>query len=171
PQPLRLAPPADDVREMLKFISETRSLARSCLEGDSRFDFWKIGQNAINRFDDSFESGLFACAKVRPGMHDQERQFKLVRASKFLGQRANRIRVKLSIRRSEVNEVISVAKNRQQLTPLDMIEESTDFAPLQGACKPLHVVLYENMHRGALDRKLALNSHDRPSAAGHMRTQ
>ena len=96
---------------------------------------------------------------------------KLVRAGKFLGERANRVRSKLWIRRSEIDEVISVGKNRQQLSPLDVVEESSDFVPPQWAGKPLHVVLYENLHGGALDRTRALNRHAHTAADGHVRAQ
>jgi hypothetical protein len=79
--------------------------------------------------------------------------------------------VKLSIRGSEIDEVISVTKNRQQFTPLDVIDESADFVSPQRAGKPLHVVLYENLHGCALDRTRALDRHARPAADGHVRAQ
>jgi hypothetical protein len=59
--------------------------------------------------------------------------------------------VKLRIRRSKIYEVISVPKYRRQFAPLNMIEEGADFFPPQRAGKPLHVVLYEHLHRRAVD--------------------
>src|SRR6476646_6587912 len=47
-QALGLEHALDDVGKLLKFVSQTRSLARSCLQCDSRFDFWKTSQHAIN---------------------------------------------------------------------------------------------------------------------------
>ena len=96
---------------------------------------------------------------------------KLVRASNFLGERANRIYSKLWIRRSEIDEVISVPKYRQQFAPVDMIEESADFFPPERPGKPLHVVLYEDLQRGALDRTRALNRHAHTAADGHVRAE
>ena len=60
-------------------------------------------------------------------MQHQKREFKLICADQFFGERSNGIGVKLRIRRSEVDQVIGVAKHRQQFTTLDMIEKSADF--------------------------------------------
>ena len=44
-----------------------------------------------------------------------------------------------------------MGKDRQQLLPLDVIEEIADFLRSQRTRKPLHVVLDEYLHDGAAD--------------------
>src|SRR6266540_1418078 len=52
-----------------------------------------------------------------------------------------------------------------------MVKKSTDFLLLQWASKPLHVVLYEHLHGGAVDRTRPLNRHAHAAADGHVRAQ
>src|SRR6516164_9072973 len=49
-----------------------------------------------------------------------------------------------------------------------MIKKSSDFVSRQRAGKPLHVVLDEDLHGGAMDRTRALNRHAHPATDGHV---
>src|SRR5256885_14669625 len=97
-------------------------------------------------------SAIFVFAEVRARMQHQKWQFKLIRTGKFFGEGANRIRMKLRISRSEVDEIIGVPEHRQQFAPLDMIEESSNLLPPQRPGKPLHVIFHEDLHGSAVDR-------------------
>ena len=68
-----------------------------------------------------------------------------------------------------VDQVVGVAEHRQQFTTVEVIEKSADFLAGQRSGKPLHVVFYKHLHRGAVDRSRALDSHAHPSADGHVR--
>ena len=70
------------------------------------------------------EPGFFAGAEMRARMQDEERQFELVRAEEFLGERAKRVGVKLRIRGREIDQVIRVRESRVELGALRVIEES-----------------------------------------------
>ncbi len=72
------------------------------------------------------EAGFLARAEMRARMQDQERQFELIGTRQFLGQRAQRVGVKLRIGRREIDQVIRVRENRAELGALRVIEESGD---------------------------------------------
>src|SRR5215469_1875666 len=52
-----------------------------------------------------------------------------------------------------------------------MIKESPDFCATERPCKPLHVVLHEDLHGCAVDRACTLNCHAHTPTNGHMRAQ
>src|SRR6266700_2970230 len=52
-----------------------------------------------------------------------------------------------------------------------MIKESADFLWPQRARKPLHVILYEHLHGGAVDRTRALDRHAHTAADRHVRAE
>src|SRR5205823_10705653 len=52
-----------------------------------------------------------------------------------------------------------------------MIEESADFHATERPCKPLHVVLHEDLHGCAVDRACALNCHAHATTDGHVRVK
>jgi hypothetical protein len=79
--------------------------------------------------------------------------------------------VKLRIRRSQINEIIGMPKDRRQLPPLDVIKKSADFVSRQRSGKPLHVVLHEHLHGAAVDRTRALNRHAYTAVDGHVRAE
>ena len=84
-------------------------------------------------------------------MQHQKWQLKLVCTGEFFREGANRIRVKLRISCSEIDEVIGVAEHGQQFAPLDVIKKGSDLLSPQRVGKPLHVVLHEDLHSGAVD--------------------
>jgi hypothetical protein len=88
------------------------------------------------------------CARV----HDQKRQFELVRPDEFFRERAERVGVELRIRRREIDEIVRVGERRGQFFPLGVIEKRRDLFRQQRPGEPLHVVLHENLNRRAIDR-------------------
>jgi len=52
---------------------------------------------------------------------------------------------------AEIDQIIRVAKNRQQLAALLMFEKRADFLAPERTREPLHVVLHEYLDRGAVD--------------------
>ena len=49
---------------------------------------------------------------MRAGMQHEKRQLELVRADEFLGKRAQRVGVKLRVRRGEIDQVIRMREDR-----------------------------------------------------------
>ena len=76
--------------------------------------------------------------------------------------------MKLRIGGCEVDEIIRVGKGRVKLGTLSVIEESGDFLAEQRPGEPLHIVLHENLHRGAIDRAGPLDGTMDPAADGHV---
>jgi len=52
---------------------------------------------------------------------------------------------------------------------LDMINKSSDFLSRQRTGKPLHIVLYEHLHGGAVDRTRPLDCHVHAPTDRHVR--
>src|SRR5437016_14408302 len=52
-----------------------------------------------------------------------------------------------------------------------MIEESADFHATERPCKPLHVVLHEDLHGCAVDPACTLNGHAHATTDGHVRAK
>src|ERR1051326_6873642 len=52
-----------------------------------------------------------------------------------------------------------------------MIEESADFRASKRPCKPLHVVLHEDLHGCAVDRACTLDRHAHATTDGHVRAE
>src|SRR6476620_6334086 len=76
--------------------------------------------------------------------------------------------MKLWIGGGEIDQVIGMGEDSLQFAALTMPQESGDLFLLQRASEPLHVVLHENLHGGALDRASALDGHVHTAADRHM---
>ena len=88
------------------------SPGRRCFERDAGFDFRIFSKHAVDRGDDFFESGFFACAEMRAGMKNQKWKLELIGPSKLFRQSADGIRVKLRIGGREIDQIIGVGKDR-----------------------------------------------------------
>src|SRR6266513_6022390 len=65
--------------------------------------------------------------------------------------------MELRIGGREVDEVVRVGEGRMQFLALRVIEKGRDLLAEQRPGEPLHVVLYENLHRRAIDRPRTLD--------------
>ena len=74
------------------------------------FTFGILRNTSSIESSDLFQTGFFARAKMRTGMQHQKREFKLICADQFFGERADGIGVKLRIRRGEIDEVIGMRR-------------------------------------------------------------
>src|ERR1051326_1876013 len=137
---LRLAHSGNDEGEMLESMTDARTLPGRGLKRDLRSHVGNSAKHLVDGIDNFLHTSFFACAEVRARMQHQKWQFKLVRTTEFFREGANRICVKLRIRRSEVDEVIRVPKDRRQLASLDMIEKRADFLAGQWAGNPCILV-------------------------------
>src|SRR6516225_8978889 len=105
-QSLRFPHIGHDESEMLEPITEARTLSGCGLEGDLRFHVRDLAKHFVDRSDNFLQTGFFACAKVGARMQHQKWQFKLVSTGEFLRKGADRIHMKLRIRRSQIDKII-----------------------------------------------------------------
>jgi hypothetical protein len=98
------------------------------------------------------QAGCFAGTEVGSGMENKKWQTELISSNQFLGQGAKRVGVKDWIGGGEIDQVIGVSKNGMQPDSFGMVEKRRDLVRLERSCEPLHIVLHENLHRGALNR-------------------
>ena len=107
--------------------------------------------DGVDRTHDLLEARFFTGAEVCAGMENEKRQFHLVGAHEFLGERADRVGVELRVGGREIDEVIRVRENGAELLALRMIEERRDLLLPERPREPLHVVLHEDLHCRAVD--------------------
>src|SRR5438552_10973820 len=106
-----LAHIGNDESEMLEPMTDARTLSSRGLEGDLRSPLRNFAKHLVDRIDYFLQTRFFTCAEVRARMQHQKWQFKMVGPGEFLRECANRICVKLRIRRREVDEVIVVPED------------------------------------------------------------
>src|ERR1700688_2836674 len=61
-----------------------------------------------------------------------------------------------------------MGKNRRQLGTLGVIEKGANFLLHERSREPLHIVLHEDLHGGAVDRTGAFDRHVHPAADRHV---
>lgn len=69
-EPLRLAHVLDDVRELLKLITQARALTRGRLERDPGFRLREQGMDGVDRADDLLQAGFLTGAEMGARMED-----------------------------------------------------------------------------------------------------
>ena len=76
--------------------------------------------------------------------------------------------MKLGIGRREVDQVIGMREHDREFRPLPVPNECLDLLLRQWPREPLHVVLDEDLHRGALDRARPFDRAMDPAPNGHV---
>src|ERR1051326_1373906 len=138
-----------DAREMLEAVPETVALARGDFQRDTDMVARRFRENIVQRGGDPLHTRFFATAHVAAGMEHDERQIERLRPLQFVRQSAFRLLVKTRIHCAEIDEIAAVSKDRLELRLPAKQAESLDFPGSKRLGFPLHVVLGENLQRGA----------------------
>ena len=120
-KPFRFAHVLDDCGNLLEAIAKAWALTSRRLERDLRFRLRQNAVNRVNRIDDSGEPRFLAGTEMRAWMEHEKRQLELIRPNEFFRERAQRIRVELRIRRSEIDQVTRMREGGVDLLPLRVI--------------------------------------------------
>ena len=159
------------VRDLLKSVPQAGTLSRGRLQGDACLHLWNLAVHAVDGSDDRLQAGLFPGAEMRARMQNEERQLELMGAGQFLRESADGVGVELRIGRGQVDQIIGVGEDGRQFGALPVPEEGVNLRLGQGPGEPLHIILHENLHGGALDGAGAFDGHVRAAADGHVSAQ
>ena len=142
---------------MREFVAQAGTLPGCGFQGDARLHLRDLFKYRVDARNHLLQSRLDPRPHVRAGMKHEKRKFKLVGAHQFLAQGTKGFLMKIFARGGEIDQVPAMPENRAEFAPLRMIEEGADFLVGKRRCEPLHVVLHEDLHRGAADTESAVN--------------